>query len=76
MNTSQIKLTEKEIWAILDTIPDPEVPAISIVELGVVRKVEIFNNSVTINITPTYSGCPATERFIQDIKEFLTEKGI
>ena len=71
-----IKHTEKEIWEILDTIPDPEVPAISIVELGVIRKVTIENSTVTVNITPTYSGCPATERFKADIREFLTKAGI
>ena len=75
-NTTEIKQTVDEIWAILDTIPDPEVPAISIVELGVIRKVKIENNTVTVNITPTYSGCPATERFKQDIKEFLNLAGI
>lgn len=75
MNTT-IKHTEKEIWDILDTIPDPEVPAISIVELGVIRKINIRNDKVTVNITPTYSGCPATERFKADIREFLTKAGI
>jgi ring-1,2-phenylacetyl-CoA epoxidase subunit PaaD len=75
-NTSEITLTVDEIWAILDTIPDPEVPAISIVELGVIRKVRIGNGIVTVNITPTYSGCPATERFKQDIRDFLKIKGI
>lgn len=74
--TSHINLTVDEIWAILDTIPDPEVPAITIVELGVVRKVTIENDEVTVNITPTYSGCPATERFKQDIKDFLKINGI
>lgn len=68
--------TEKEIWEILDTIPDPEVPAISIVELGVIRNVSINNNEVSINITPTYSGCPATERFKSDIREYLTKAGL
>ena len=71
-----IKHTEKEIWDILDIIPDPEVPAISIVELGVIRKVTIKHDKVTVNITPTYSGCPATERFKADIREFLTNAGI
>jgi ring-1,2-phenylacetyl-CoA epoxidase subunit PaaD len=74
--SSQIKLSKDEIWAILDTIPDPEVPAISIVELGVVRKVTIEEGTVSIYITPTYSGCPATERFKQDIRDFLKINGI
>jgi ring-1,2-phenylacetyl-CoA epoxidase subunit PaaD len=46
------------------------------VELGVIRKVTIKHDKVTVNITPTYSGCPATERFKADIREFLTKAGI
>ena len=68
--------SENEILEFLNTIPDPEIPAISIVELGVVRKIEILDSNYIISITPTYSGCPATERFKQDIKDLLTEKGI
>jgi ring-1,2-phenylacetyl-CoA epoxidase subunit PaaD len=66
----------EEIWSFLNEIPDPEIPVITIVELGVVRDVVISGNSLDIIITPTYSGCPATERFIADIKEQLTAKGI
>lgn len=65
-----------EIWSFLNEIPDPEIPVITIVELGVVRDVTITELGVNIVITPTYSGCPATERFIADIKEQLTAKGI
>lgn len=65
-----------EIWSFLNEIPDPEIPVITIVELGVVRDIILTENGVSIVITPTYSGCPATERFIADIKEQLTAKGI
>lgn len=61
-------ISEKEVWKLLNEIPDPEIPVISIVELGVIRKVELSDN-IKITITPTYSGCPATDRFIQDIKQ-------
>jgi len=49
-----VKLDVGEIWDLLNTIPDPEVPAISIVELGVVRDVRISDNVVEVDITPTY----------------------
>lgn len=65
-----------EIWNFLNEIPDPEIPVISIVELGVVRGITLTENGVRIVITPTYSGCPATDRFIADIKEQLSNKGI
>lgn len=69
-------ITEKEVWAILNSIPDPEVPAISIVELGVVRKVALTDTNLTIIITPTYSGCPAVERFVADIKKEFNDINI
>ena len=49
----------ESIWELLKTIPDPEIPAVSIVDLGIVRNVEFENNKLNITITPTYSGCPA-----------------
>ena len=67
---------EKQVWDWLDQIPDPEIPVISIVELGVVRKVELNKNEVTVSITPTYTGCPAMHIFEQDIIALLTEKGL
>ena len=61
----------KEIWKLLDTVPDPEIPVISVVELGVVRNISFTNNAYQILITPTYSGCPAVKTFIDDIKSCL-----
>jgi ring-1,2-phenylacetyl-CoA epoxidase subunit PaaD len=66
---------EKQVWDWLDQIPDPEIPVISIVELGVARKVELNKNEVIVSITPTYTGCPAMNVFEKDIVSFLTEKG-
>ena len=53
-------ITVKQIWELLDTVSDPEIPVISIVDLGVIRKVNIDNDEVEIIITPTYTGCPAS----------------
>lgn len=66
----------EHIWQLLNNIPDPEVPAISIVELGVVRDVTYFDKFYSIIITPTYSGCPAVKAFTDDIKECLKKNGI
>ena len=66
----------KYIWELLNTVPDPEIPVISVVELGVIREVKFENGSLTISITPTYSGCPAVKTFMDDIKTCLKENGI
>lgn len=66
-----MELNEKNIWALLQTVPDPEIPVISVVELGVVRKVDIEGEQITITITPTYSGCPAMKTFEVDILQKL-----
>ncbi len=63
------------IWNILKTIPDPEIPVINIVELGVVRDVDVSKNGVVITITPTYMGCPAMTFFENEIKTNLETLG-
>ena len=64
------------IWDLLNTVPDPEIPVISVVELGVIREVSFKNKAYTISITPTYSGCPAVKTFTDDIKSCLKSNGI
>ena len=66
----------KYIWELLNTVPDPEIPAISVVELGVIREVKFIEDSYVISITPTYSGCPAVKAFQDDIKSCLIDNGI
>ena len=66
----------KYIWELLNTVPDPEIPIISVVELGVIRDIFFTNKSYIILITPTYSGCPAVKTFMDDIKSSLKENGI
>ena len=66
----------KRIWELLDTVPDPEIPAISVVELGVIRDIKFTDNCYQIYITPTYSGCPAIKTFMDDIKNCLKENSI
>src|SRR5687767_1527038 len=62
-------------WKLLDTIPDPEVPVLSVVDLGIIRNVEIINDSIVVTITPTYSGCPAMDVISMEIRMTLLENG-
>jgi len=68
--------TEQDILNLLSEIPDPEIPVITIVELGVIRKV-ILNSQTNIEviITPTYSGCPAMKQMEDDVKSKLAHNG-
>lgn len=63
------------LWDVLNEIPDPEVPAISIVELGVVRDVIENGRNVEVVMTPTYSGCPAMKVMEDAVRERLTNEG-
>ena len=67
--------TRELVLAALDEVPDPEVPAISVVELGVVRDVEIDGSAITVVLTPTYSGCPAMRAIEQDVLAALRGRG-
>ncbi|HEX7023278.1 MAG TPA: 1,2-phenylacetyl-CoA epoxidase subunit PaaD [Gemmatimonadales bacterium] len=60
---------------ILETVKDPEVPVLSVVELGVVRDVEVQGDHVTVTLTPTYSGCPAMHVMESEIRAALTAGG-
>lgn len=69
-------VSEKEIWNILEEVKDPEVPVLSVVDLGIVRSVDTAHEPITITITPTYSGCPAMDVISMDIRLKMIEKGI
>lgn len=60
---------------ILEQVSDPEIPVLSIMDMGVVRSAIIINNKVKVEITPTYSGCPAMDVIGDDIKKALKEAG-
>ena len=66
----------ESIWELLKTIPDPEIPAVSIVDLGIVRNVEFDDDQFNITITPTYSGCPAFSFMKEEIICHLETEGI
>jgi len=63
-------------WEALASVPDPEVPVVSIVELGIVRGVSFAGGRLRVEVTPTYSGCPATEMIATLIRERLAAVGL
>lgn len=65
-----------EIWNWLDAVPDPEIPVISVVDLGIVRDVKWNDGTLEVAVTPTYSGCPATSVISMDIETALRDHGI
>lgn len=68
--------TREEVFRILGEVKDPEVPVVSVVELGIVREVAIEGERVTVTVTPTYSGCPAMREIEDDIRAALGAHGI
>ncbi|MGB1695303.1 MAG: 1,2-phenylacetyl-CoA epoxidase subunit PaaD, partial [Paracoccaceae bacterium] len=72
----QSPVTKDQIWDWLDAVPDPEIPVISVVDLGVVRDVSVSEEGVEVTITPTYTGCPAMSVIAFDIETALAQKGI
>lgn len=68
-------VVEQDIWQLLQEVKDPEVPVLSIIDLGIVREVTIEDEKIIITITPTYSGCPAMDVISMDIRLKLIEKG-
>lgn len=65
----------QSIWSLLEDIKDPEIPVLSIVDLGIVRDVAVDEEQVTVTITPTYTGCPAMDMIAASIKMELMAKG-
>jgi ring-1,2-phenylacetyl-CoA epoxidase subunit PaaD len=63
------------IWKILEEVKDPEVPVLSVIDLGIIRSVVYEEDKITVVITPTYSGCPAMDTIRMDIRLKLMEKG-
>lgn len=66
---------KQEIFELLNNVTDPEIPVVSVVEMGMIRDVELDNDLITITMTPTYSGCPATYEIRKDIVAELKKKG-
>jgi ring-1,2-phenylacetyl-CoA epoxidase subunit PaaD len=68
-------VTTNQVWEALAEIPDPEIPVISLVDLGVVRDVEVENGTVRVDFTPTFLGCPALEVMRKAMAERIRSLG-
>ncbi len=69
--------TENQVWEWLQQVKDPEIPVISLVDLGVITKVELNNdNFLRVEMTPTFVGCPAMDYMKQDVEQVLKENGV
>ena len=68
--------SREDLLEILDTVMDPEVPVISVVELGIVRDAVASDEGVVVTITPTYSGCPAMREIETEIRLALEREGL
>lgn len=68
-------VTREQIFAILAGVRDPEVPVLSVIDLGIVRDVTVSGENIEVKITPTYSGCPALKLMEENIIALLRDKG-
>jgi ring-1,2-phenylacetyl-CoA epoxidase subunit PaaD len=68
-------LSEAQAWQVLQQVPDPEIPVLSVCDLGIVREVRSAGGSLTVVVTPTYSGCPATDLIRDEIRSALAAAG-
>ncbi|MDX6455134.1 MAG: ring,2-phenylacetyl-CoA epoxidase subunit PaaD [Gaiellaceae bacterium] len=68
-------VTAEQVWDALEAIPDPEIPVISLVELGVIRSVDVCEGHVHVEFTPTFLGCPALEVMKRALEEKVCELG-
>ena len=66
----------QQVWDWLADVPDPEIPVVSVVDLGIVRNINIGDDTVEVEVAPTYSGCPATEVIESSIREKLVDEGL
>jgi ring-1,2-phenylacetyl-CoA epoxidase subunit PaaD len=75
MLKSEVDTTIQELWTLLGEVNDPEVPVLSVVDLGIIRDIRLIDDIIEIVITPTYSGCPAMDMIRTNIRMALLEKG-
>ena len=66
----------EQVWEWLETLPDPEIPVITLVDLGIIRNVAWDDETLVVSVTPTYSGCPATSMINRDIEARLRGEGV
>jgi len=69
-------LTRNTVYTWLEEVKDPEIPVLSLVDLGVITGVEIEGSSVTVEMTPTFVGCPAMDYMKQEVVDVLLKNGV
>lgn len=74
LHRSAAGATEERVWRALRSVMDPEIPVLSVVDLGIVRYVRPDDGCLHVGVTPTYSGCPATEVIQRSIREALARE--
>ncbi|MDQ0767960.1 ring-1,2-phenylacetyl-CoA epoxidase subunit PaaD [Pseudarthrobacter defluvii] len=72
---SRTRTPQQDAWDIAATVCDPEIPVLTIADLGILRNVEVQDNHVTVTITPTYSGCPAMDAIRDDLYTAFKKEG-
>jgi ring-1,2-phenylacetyl-CoA epoxidase subunit PaaD len=70
-----IELSEREVWDALRSVPDPEIPDVSLVDLGVIKSVDVDGDRVVVEFTPTFMGCPALERMQLELAQAVEAIG-
>lgn len=75
MKTISKNITKEELWKLMETVYDPEIPVLSVIDLGIVRDINIYKEEIEIIITPTYSGCPAMDVIAMNIRMALVKEG-
>ncbi|MBD1544964.1 1,2-phenylacetyl-CoA epoxidase subunit PaaD [Roseibium aggregatum] len=66
----------EQVWEWLEAVPDPEIPVLTLADLGIIRNVDWEGDTCVVTVTPTYSGCPATSIINLDIETALRDKGL
>ena len=75
METISKNIQEQKIWKMLEEVYDPEIPVLSVIDLGIIRKVNADSDPIEITITPTYSGCPAMDVISMNIRLAMVQNG-
>ncbi len=73
---TRMVMTATDVRSVVASVVDPEIPVLTIADLGILRSVDVVDDSVVVTITPTYTGCPAMRQIEDDIGAVLTKAGI
>ena len=75
MEEIKANITTDKAWKLMEDVYDPEIPVLSIIDLGIVRNIQLSHDDIEIFITPTYSGCPAMDVISMNIRVILSANG-